>query len=125
VHHFTPQTKQAELQWKHAIPRTAKKSKVCQSAGGVYISILSNTECDHFVLFSSQLQVQPATPMPTLQQRLYTVHLTFKIKHPHTQFQTNSLPPHLTTALNAGNYAYCSSAKSTFTHMQTSTLHSL
>jgi len=52
-HHFTPQTKEAELQWKHAIPLTAKKSKVCQSAGKVYTSILSNTECDHIVLFNS------------------------------------------------------------------------
>jgi len=59
--------------------------------------------------------------MPTLQQCLYIVHLTFKIKDPHTQFQTNS-PSHLTMALNAGNYAYGSSAKSIFTRMQTSTL---
>lgn len=93
MHHFTPQTKQAELQWKHAIPLTAKKSQVCQYAGKVYTSILSNPECDHFVMFNSQLWVQPATPMPTLQQCLYLVYLTFKIKDPHTQFQTTV--PHI------------------------------
>jgi len=56
VHHFTPQTKQAELQWKNAIPLTAKKSKVCQSVGKVYTSILSNTERDHFVLFNTSFR---------------------------------------------------------------------
>jgi len=84
VHHFTPQTKQVELQWKNAIPLTAKKFKVCQCAGKVYTSTLSNKECDHFVLFKTQLRVQPAMPMPTLQQCLYFVHLTFKIKDTHS-----------------------------------------
>ena len=124
MHHFTPETKQAGLQWKHAIPLTAKKSKVCQSAGKVHTSILSTAKCDHSVLFNSQLEAQQAMPNPTFQQCLYLIHLTFKIKDPHTKFQTNSLQ-HLTMAFNAGNYAYGSSAKIIFTHTQTSTSHSL
>lgn len=124
MHHFTPETKQAGLQWKHAIPLTAKNSKVCQSAGKVYTSILSTAKCDHSVLFNSKPGVQQAMSNPTFQQCLYVINLTFKIKDPHTKFQNNS-PQHPTTAFNAGNYAYGSSAKSIFTHTQTSTSHSL
>jgi hypothetical protein len=44
VHHFTPQTKQAGLQWKYPTSPKAKKFKMYQSAEKVMASVIWNTK---------------------------------------------------------------------------------
>jgi hypothetical protein len=47
VDHFTPQTKEAGMQLKHLTSLTAKKFKVCQSAGKVMASVFCDAGVIH------------------------------------------------------------------------------